>query len=231
MKRRTAGRLFLLACFCLFVGNVLGDLPREVERGPRGKKQIALTFDAGAEADCFSDLVATLAQARVRATFFITGVWAEENPGCAREIVRRGHEIGNHTWRHLDLTRQSARVIETELRHGETMLVWHTGMNPRPLWRAPFGARDGRVLRVAGRLGYRSIYWTLDSLDSVEPPKSAAFLVDRVTSRSDRELDGAIVLLHVGMSSTAEALPAIVANLQGRGFRLVRVSELLQERK
>ena len=100
--------------------------------------------------------------------------------------------------------------------------------NPRPLWRAPYGARDARVLKIASNLGYRSIYWTLDSLDGVEPIKTPQFLIDRITQKSDAELDGAIILLHVGFKSTAEALPVIIADLQARGFRLVTVSKLLE---
>jgi peptidoglycan/xylan/chitin deacetylase (PgdA/CDA1 family) len=77
-------------------------------------------------------------------------------------------------------------------------------------------------------LGYRSIYWTIDSLDGVEPAKTPQFLIDRITSNSDAQLDGAIILMHVGEKSTAEALPAIIANLQGRGFHFVTISKLLQ---
>ncbi len=63
----------------------------------------------------------------------------------------------------------------------------------------PYGARNARVLeRCAHALGYHSIYWTIDSLDSVDPPKSARFLYDRITSRSNEQLDGAIILMHVG---------------------------------
>jgi peptidoglycan/xylan/chitin deacetylase (PgdA/CDA1 family) len=53
-------------------------------------------------------------------------------------------------------------------------------------------------------------------------------LIDRITSRSDTDLDGAIILMHVGVRSTADALPAIIANLQARGFQLVTISKLLQ---
>jgi hypothetical protein len=60
-----------------------------------------------------------------------------------------------------------------------------------------------------------SIYWTIDSLDSVEPQKTPEFLINRVTQKSDSELDGAIILMHVGIRSTADALPAIIANLPG----------------
>jgi len=200
----------------------------EIVRGPRGKSEIALTFDAGADADCFEDLIAALESAHVHSTFFITGNWAQKNRDCTAAVTKHGHEVGNHTWNHLDLTRQTDDVVRDEIARAEIMLTELSGQSPRPRWRAPYGARDKRVLRIAANLGYRSIYWTIDSLDSVEPPKTPQFLIDRITRKGDEELDGTIVLMHVGVRSTADALPAIIANLQGRGFHLVTVSELLR---
>jgi peptidoglycan/xylan/chitin deacetylase (PgdA/CDA1 family) len=81
--------------------------------------------------------------------------------------------------------------------------------------------------RNARALGYESIYWTIDSLDSVGEPKSVPFLYDRIATRSAEQLDGAIVLMHVGYRSTADALPLIITTLQQRGFHLVTVSTLL----
>lgn len=200
----------------------------EVERGPRGRSEIALTFDAGANAECFDDLIAALESAHVHSTFFITGNWAQRNRTCAEAITKHGHEVGNHTWNHLDLTTQSDAVVREEIARAEVLLAAISGQSPRPRWRAPFGARDDRVLRIAANLGYRSIYWTIDALDSVEPRKAPEFIIDRITSKSDAELDGAIILMHVGEKSTADALPPIIANLQGRGFHLVTISKLLQ---
>ena len=200
----------------------------EVDRGPRGKKEIALTFDAGADAECFDDLIRPLANAHASSTFFITGRFVHDHSDCAAEITKHGHEVGNHTWSHLDLTRQPDDVVRDEIMRAERAIVQASGQSPRPRWRAPYGARDKRVLRIAANLGYRSIYWTLDSQDGVEPVKTPQFLIDRITSKSDAELDGAIILLHVGVRSTADALPAIIANLQGRGFRLVTISKLLE---
>jgi peptidoglycan/xylan/chitin deacetylase (PgdA/CDA1 family) len=200
----------------------------EVTRGPRGKHEIALTFDGGAEAECFDDLIRALANAHAHSTFFVTGRFANEHSDCAAAITRLGHEIGNHTWNHLPLTQQPDAVIRDELMHAERRIVEVSGQNPKPRWRAPYGDRDARVLKVAANLGYRSIYWTLDALDGVEPKKTPQFLIDRITSKSDADLDGAIILMHVGERSTADALPAIIANLQDRGFHLVTVSTLLQ---
>ena len=206
----------------------LAKTATEIERGPRGKSQIALTFDAGANAECFEDLVAALGSTRVHSTFFITGNWAQRNMECAKAITKHGHEIGNHTWNHLALPKYSDEVVREEIMRAEALLTEISGQTPRPRLRAPFGERNDRVLRIASNLGYRSIYWTIDSLDSVEPRKTPQFLIDRITSKTDAELDGAIILMHVGIKSTADALPAIIADLQNRGFQLVTVSKLLE---
>ena len=200
----------------------------EVIRGPRGKSEIAFTFDGGADAECFEDLIAVLESAHVNSTFFMTGRFTQEHADCATEITKHGHEIGNHTWSHLNLTEQSDDVVRDEILRAERAIARVSGQSPRPRWRAPYGERDERVLKIATNLGYRSIYWTLDSLDGVEPAKTPRFLIDRITSRNDAELDGAIILMHVGVRSTADALPAIIANLQARGFRLVTISKLLE---
>jgi peptidoglycan/xylan/chitin deacetylase (PgdA/CDA1 family) len=200
----------------------------EVDRGPRGKKEIAFTFDAGAEAECFDDLIKALANAHASSTFFITGRFVHDHSDCAAEITKHGHEVGNHTWSHLDLTQQPDDVVRDEIMRAERAIVQASGQSPRPFWRAPYGARDKRVLKIAASLGYRSIYWTLDSQDGVEPIKTPQFLIDRITNKSDEELDGAIILMHVGVRSTADALPAIITNLQGRDFRLVTISKLLE---
>jgi peptidoglycan/xylan/chitin deacetylase (PgdA/CDA1 family) len=200
----------------------------EIDRGPRGKNEIALTFDTGAEAECFDDLLTALANAHASSTFFITGRFVHEHADCAAEITKYGHEVGNHTWSHLDLTQQPDEVVRDEIMRAERAIVQASGQSPRPRLRAPYGARDARILKIAASLGYRSIYWTLDSQDGVEPVKTSQFLIDRITNKTDAELDGAIILMHVGVRTTADALPAIIANLQERGFHFVTISTLLQ---
>lgn len=202
-------------------------VPVEVERGNPARLAVALTFDAGGETDGFTELLAALEAAHVRCTFFLTGQWASQHPDLARLIHKRGHEIGNHTWSHPDLTQVSDNRVRNEIDQAEQILTPLNGRSPRPLWRAPYGARNGRVLRIANELGYRSIYWTIDSLDSLPPRKSPDFLVNRIMGRSDRDLAGAIILMHVGEPTTAQAVPEILERLQRRGFSLVTISDLL----
>ncbi len=199
----------------------------EITRGPVGNRRVALTFDAGGGITGFPELLAALAAAHVHCTFFVTGKWASENPDYLREIHQAGHEIGNHTWSHPDLTKLDALQIRSELSRTETAIAGLTGQNPRPLFRAPYGARNERVLRVIHNLGYTSIYWTIDSLDSDPPPKTTAYLVHRITGKTNAALDGAIVLLHVGEPATAAAVAPILENLRSRNLSLVTVSTLL----
>jgi peptidoglycan/xylan/chitin deacetylase (PgdA/CDA1 family) len=202
----------------------------EIVRGPANLPEVSLTFDAGGEATGLLQLLDELDHGKVKTTFFITGRWASEHPELVREICRRGHELGNHTWSHPDLTRLPNEKIKEEIVRAEDLLSQISGRTPQPLFRAPYGARNERVLRLIGGLGYRSIYWTLDSLDSDAPPKSEKFLTDRVCRPSNADLNGAIILMHVGEPATVAAVPAIVSNLQGRGLKFVSVSNLLKER-
>ena len=91
--------------------------------------------------------------------------------------------------------------------------------------------RDGQKVLPAGknRGGESEAAWRalLDDLVA-RGLKTPEFLINRITRNSDSELDGAIILMHVGVRSTADALPAIIANLQGRGFNLVTISTLLE---
>ena len=121
----------------------------EVIRGPRGKSEIALTFDGGADAECFEDLIGALERAHVNSTFFITGRFTQEHADCAAEITKHGHEIGNHTWSHLNLTEQSDDVVRDEILRAERAIARVSGQSPRPRWRAPYGERDDRVLKIA----------------------------------------------------------------------------------
>jgi peptidoglycan/xylan/chitin deacetylase (PgdA/CDA1 family) len=204
---------------------VLKQWPEELVRGPRGRREIALTFDAGGEAGEVDRLLAALRDEGIVSTFFLTGKWAVEYPAEARAIVEQGHEPGNHTWSHPELTTLPDDEVRNELLRAEAQLEGGLGVRVRPRFRAPFGDRDDRILRLAAETGYQSCYWTVDSLDSVEPRKTAAFLHRRITRLSDAQLEGAIVLFHVGYPETCDALPLIIRDLRGRGFRFVRLSE------
>ncbi len=210
------------------------QMAREVWRGVRGKKRIALTYDAGGEPDGLETLLKNLTDLKAPATFFVTGKFAEKHPDLVTDISNAGFRLHNHSWSHPEFTSINDSAIAKELSRTDDLLSSITGQSTKPYYRSPFGDRDARVLKTTAREGYRSIYWTHDSLDSVNDKKETEFVVSRVLSppkakaNPDHFLDGAIILMHVGETGTANAVPAIVNGLRERGFTLVTVEDILQ---
>lgn len=202
---------------------------KEVLRGKAGKKLIAITLDAGSTDVAYQKELEALDSHHVKATFFMTGQWVRSYPQDAIAIANDGMELGNHTFDHPDLTKLSDAKVKQEIQSAEETIKSVTGVDPKPLFRFPFGSYNGHLMNIINSMGYRSIYWTYDSLDSVGDPKTADQLYKIVTSISDTKLDGAIILMHLGNSTSGDALSRILTNLQGRGFHQVTISELIKE--
>ncbi len=198
---------------------------REVDRARTGRAEVALTFDAGSDYRPVPKILDALSGAGLRATFFLTGEWVRRYPQVARRIVAAGHELGNHSWDHPAFTGLTDGEIREQLERTEAIVRTTLGRSTRPYFRPPEGARDGRVLRAVGQEGYTTIYWTLDSHDSVVRGIRAEQIRDRVLGRVQ---SGSIVLLHCGSQPTADALPEILDGLRERGLEPVTVSRLLQ---
>jgi peptidoglycan/xylan/chitin deacetylase (PgdA/CDA1 family) len=205
---------------------VPGDMS-QVIKVPPGKHQIALTFDAGAGTGYVTEILDALRKHNTHITFFITGQWAEQNPDELRAIVAAGHEVANHSYSHPSFPKLSDDQMITELQKCETIIQREAGISTKPYWRPPFGDETGHVLKVAEAQGYRSIFWTWDSLDSVGKPKTKDFILKRVTE-STIQLDGAIILQHIAAEASAQALPEELDRLYAKGLRVVTISELLQ---
>ncbi|MFA9380882.1 MAG: polysaccharide deacetylase family protein, partial [Acetanaerobacterium sp.] len=171
------------------------------------EKKIALTFNAAWEADDIPDLLALLAQRKVVCTFFLVGEWAETNPREARLIAEAGHEIGNHSYSHPDMTTLSAERIKADITKADEAIKQASGVFP-VLFRAPSGAYNDTVIEAALSLEHTPVQWTVDSIDWKKP--SADKLARRVLQKAQ---PGAIVLMHTGLENTREALPDIIDSL------------------
>jgi peptidoglycan/xylan/chitin deacetylase (PgdA/CDA1 family) len=169
-------------------------------------------------------ILAALRNAGVHTTFFITGQWATVYPELTREIARE-HEIANHSFSHPDFRELSDARILDEMRRADETLARIAGVTTKPLWRAPFGSRDQRILSVVRGAGWtHHIFWSADSGDWTEitPAQVRANVVKAARN-------GAIIVQHCGSIQTAEVLPAIIDDLKGLGFKLVSVTELLRD--
>jgi peptidoglycan/xylan/chitin deacetylase (PgdA/CDA1 family) len=216
----------------------LPHLERELVRGLRGGKQVALTFDASwTEMPDLERLLEVLEKRRAQASFFLTGIFLERHPDGAEAIARKGHRVYNHTRSHPRCRRVSDERIRSELLAVEDLIARTSAtMTTRPFWRPPFGDSDARVLTAAATAGFRSVRWTIDSLDWMEdPPATAASVFRRVCERPFEEagddpdpLDGAIILFHASGAATPGALEKIIPHLRERGYTLTGLPELLE---
>lgn len=205
-------------------------LGRDLEVLPTTRKVVALTFDAGASNDGVGSILATLDRAGVPATFFLTGDFVDHFPSSARAVAR--YPVGNHTYRHPDLTTLSDSAIRTELSSAQARIKAVTGQDPRPYFRFPFGAVDSRAIRVVNGACYVPFRWTVDTLGwkGTSGGQSVTTIIDRVL---DAARPGEIVLMHVGAHPTdhstldADALPQVISRLRQQGYGFVTLEAAL----
>ena len=192
-----------------------------LSRLPTTRKLVALTFDAGANADGVPSILRTLQATGTPATFFLTGKWVQTYPQLALEIGH-GYQVGNHTYDHPYLPQLPDAAVRKEIVAAGTMIASATGHDPRPLFRFPYGDGDARTIAIANQLGYSCIQWTVDTKGW--RGISGGQTVDSVVSRVMANLEpGEIVLMHVGSAGDhstldADALPRSIAALKAQGY-------------
>lgn len=210
-------------------------LSQVFERGDSGRREIALTFDAGADRGKAEEILDTLQDYGIVASFGMTGVWAEENPDLVQRMVDEGHMLFNHTYSHRSFTGSSTSEEEAALskEDREEELVKtadivrdETGYELAPYFRPPYADYDDEVLAQIAEIGYwitlqyscDSFGWNGASVDEI---------IDKCGNNAE---PGDIVLLHVGAESLdADALPGLIETLQAQEFTFVTCEELLQE--
>jgi peptidoglycan/xylan/chitin deacetylase (PgdA/CDA1 family) len=198
--------------------------PGEVVRGNQTRQEMALTFDCGASGVPTPAILDALRDEGVRSTFFLTGDWASKYPDLTR-LIASEHELANHSWSHPDFRNLNAAQIVSEMERTEAYIFNLTGISTKPLWRAPFGSRDGFILNTVRQAGYPyHIFWSADSGDWLEI--TPAKVRENVTKAAR---NGAVIVQHCGSTQTAAILPAIIRDLKAMGFALVPVSQLISD--
>lgn len=187
----------------------------------RADKVLSISFDAAWGMDKTGDILDILDAHQVKTTFFLVGNWATKYPELVREIVARGHEIGNHSQTHAHMNSLSEQGIRDELRMMSDNVETITGTRPT-LFRPPYGEYNDRVITVARAEGYEVVQWSIDSLDWKD--RGTADIVKQCTHRVE---NGDIVLFHNDSQDIVNALPTVLKHYQGLGYRIIPVSELL----
>ncbi|MEU8602342.1 polysaccharide deacetylase family protein [Streptomyces parvulus] len=182
----------------------------------RGRTML-LTFDDGPHPDYTPDILDTLAEYDVRATFFVCGEMADFNRDLISRMADEGHVVGNHTWSHPLLTSLSRRRIRSEMERTSEVVDKACGEPPR-WFRAPYGAWNRNAFRIGADLGMEPLAWTVDTLDWTTP--GTRTIVDRV---EDGAAPGVVVLSHDAggdRSQSVRALRRYLPRLLDDGYHL-----------
>ena len=198
---------------------------------PAKPKVAALTFDAGANADGVASILATLNRYHVRATFFLTGNFVRDFPADAKAIAAAGERIGDHSVSHPYFTKLTDAQIRAQVLTAQSQIRQVTGADPWPWFRFPYGDYNQHLISVVNGTEFVPVGWTVDTLGwkGTSGGITTQLIVNRVLASLR---PGEIVLMHCGSNpddhSTldAAALPAVIQNLQARGYSFVTIDAL-----
>jgi polysaccharide deacetylase family sporulation protein PdaB len=187
------------------------------------EKKVALSFDAAWGADDTIQILDILDKYNVKVTFFMTGGWVDAFPDMVKEIYSRGHDLGNHSQNHKEMSKLGTSEQVTEIETVTAKVKELTGYEMF-LFRPPYGDYNSTLINTCYSLNYYPIQWDVDSLDWKDYGVDS--IIKTVTGHKSLG-NGSIILMHNGAKFTADALESVITNLQNQGYELVPVSQLI----
>ncbi|NLX83375.1 MAG: polysaccharide deacetylase family protein [Clostridiales bacterium] len=194
---------------------------KELRRVDNGHQQLAITFSASFNDYYVLEFLDLLNQYQAKATFFLSAEFAFRNPDTVREVLSRGHQLGSHSFSHLDLTKEDNLKIHSEIVRSLDMLEKVSGTRPQ-VFKPPFSYYNERIRAISRALGCEAVKWSLDSMDW--NPEYPAW---RIAARTLKKAQaGDIVQFHFG-AKTLEAMQTILPAWQEAGYELVTLDTML----
>lgn len=218
----TAGMVHLLGSSTTVSNSVNGrELP--IYCVETDKPQISLTFDAAWGNEDTKQIMEILRKHDVKVTFFMTGEWVKSYPEDVKTILAEGHDLGNHSENHKNMSQISDSEIKEEIMKVHDRVKELTGYEMF-LFRPPYGDYDNHVIKGVRACGYYPIQWDVDSLDWKD------YGVDSIVNTvcNHKHLgNGSIILCHNGAKYTAQALDTLITTLKEKGYEFVPLSQLI----
>ena len=191
------------------------------------EKVLYLTFDAGFETGSTEKILDALKKHNVKAVFFLVGNYFETQPDLVRRMVEEGHTVGNHTYSHPDMSAIGDEAsFRAELEKNEALYQEITGTAMPKLYRPPQGKFCESNLKMAQKLGYKTVFWSLAYVDWYEndqPTPQQAY--DKLLPRVH---PGAVVLLHSTSQTNGEILDELLGKWEDLGYRFGDLEKDLQ---
>lgn len=196
------------------------------------EKVVCLTFDDGPKNGPTEALLDLLRTENIKATFFVNGKWIKHDPDLIMRMYKEGHDIGNHSYSHINLSKLSPQDITEELQKNNTIITKIT-KQPVRFMRAPGGQYSQDVYDIAQKLKLLIINWSLNTADyQMDKPmfdegeavfvRSPEMIIQIIKKKIH---PGAIILLHNGNEESIAALKELIPWLKKQGYRFAKVSD------
>ena len=198
--------------------------PTPIYKGHPDKPMVSFIINVAWGNEYLSEMLATLKKHNVSATFFLEGYWTKKNPELAKMIVSAGHEVGNHSYSHPDMSKLTAAKAREQMNKTNEIIEAATG--EKCVWFAPpSGSYRDETVKLANELNMKTVMWTVDTVDWRKP--SPDVLINRVMSKID---NGSMVLMHP-TESTAKSLDRLITLIEKKNLHIGTVSELMNEER
>ncbi|MDQ0216168.1 polysaccharide deacetylase family sporulation protein PdaB [Oikeobacillus pervagus] len=214
----------------LFTQNIVHIPVFSVKDGPKaiykGENGIALTFDLGWGDERAEPIIETLIKNNInRATFFLSGSWAERHPDLVKKIVENKFEIGILGYSYTDYTSLENSEIRKDIQKAQAVFK-KLQVKDIKLLRAPTGHFDKRVIQIANQYGLTIVHWSVNTNDWKNPG------VNKIIENGSKARNGDIILLHASDSAkqTKKALPDLIQRIKDKGD-FVTVSDMMTNGK
>lgn len=207
----------------LTVNSRVGERDLPIYCVDTAEKKVALSFDAAWGNEDTQQILDILAKHDIHVTFFMTGGWVESYPEDVKKIAAAGHDLGNHSENHKNMSQLSKEECKQEIMKVHEKVKELTGIEMN-LFRPPYGDYDNKVVQSVMKCGYYPVQWSVDSLDWKNYGVDS--IITTVTEHKNLA-PGAIILCHNGAKYTAQALDTMITNLKDQGYEIVPISELI----
>lgn len=189
--------------------------------GNTGEKALALMVNVDWGEDILPDMLNVFQNKNVKATFFVTGKFAKKFPQLVKDIVEQGHELGNHGYSHPHPDKISVEENKNEITITEKIFQ-ELNVGYSKIFAPPYGEHKSHVIKAAESLQYKTVLWTVDTIDWKEPAPET--IQQKIISKAD---NGILILMHP-KKCTLQALPKIIDELQKKEYVFKTVTEIIQ---
>lgn len=192
-----------------------------IYNGNKNSDKVSLMINVYWGTEYIEQILTILKEYNIKTTFFVGGIWVEENQATLKNIINNGHEIGNHGYLHKDHSKLDESSNKQEIQACQNIVKSTTGIE-MTLFAPPSGAYSDLTINAAESLNMQTIMWTRDTIDWRD--KNAELIYNRAVKNV---AGGDLILMHP-TEKTVEALPKIIETILTKNLKITTVSETIK---